>query len=274
MPAAKIVVNGAHYDSRLYLQSHFGGRIDLSAVRELVDPDSGDNRYRAVTVEAVGNQSEIDFSSLENYIDRYGVNTGNGLWSTLNAYWGGKVVAPQLKRVGGVDIRGAVAMPRVMEVSGGRWEISTLDSVSYPELVSLTDTSLNVGSAAVDFPNLVSAKRTVFRIDDGAHVTANNLAVINGASLYVYDGSTLALPAVRHFNLETTANSQHRYFRVEGVGSRLDLSNLLSFDNNGQYDSRWYVQTFGRRSDRLGRVGTDQREPLSRHALVGRVRTG
>jgi subtilase family serine protease len=92
LPGLTTITGGTHYHSRLFFECWSGGEMDLSGVTQIIDPDAGDTRLRAIgiTVEGVG--SRIALPSLEEFSDRRaGSTSGDSLWSSITVRYEGQV---------------------------------------------------------------------------------------------------------------------------------------------------------------------------------------
>ncbi|MFU7561278.1 carboxypeptidase regulatory-like domain-containing protein [Roseiconus sp. JC912] len=92
-PNLTSVNNGTGRNWDTFLESLQGGKLDLGRVTEIIDPNSGDLRQRSVQVKAEGVDSEVDLSSLQNFVDYAGSATSDsdGEYSRLHATQGGTI---------------------------------------------------------------------------------------------------------------------------------------------------------------------------------------
>jgi len=213
------ITNGTHYEARINIQAHSGGVVDLSALEQIVDPNLGDSRRRAVHVSADGADSRVELASLLNFIDVNGTGTTDGRYSTLAATNGGVLQTDRLAILQGVEIAldGTGTLP-VASIS--RW----------------VHGRLLVGAGTHAFTSLTDLSQTHVQVTGGA-VVMDTAADINGASFTVSGGVTLALPSAVAYYHASSANDQTRTFRAEGEGSVLDLSNLTAIVNGDRYNS-------------------------------------
>jgi hypothetical protein len=89
LPVLTSVINGSHYDASLRIEAAEGGTIDLKAVGQIVEADSGDTRLREVAILADGAGSSIDLSALALFRDvnsdsRSSIGVANGGQINLN----------------------------------------------------------------------------------------------------------------------------------------------------------------------------------------------
>ncbi|MDA1053499.1 MAG: Ig-like domain-containing protein [Planctomycetota bacterium] len=90
LPNLTGITNGSGRNSDMTIAAAAGGRIDLSGVTQIVDPNSGDTRDRGVFVSANGPGSAIDLSLLASFTDadadeRSAITASNFGLVTLNA---------------------------------------------------------------------------------------------------------------------------------------------------------------------------------------------
>ena len=239
------VVNGSHYNSRIYLEALAGGKLEASGLVHIEDTNVGDSNYRSVHLTADGENSSIDVSSLESITDRNAtVSNGNGRWSTLSASNGGMLLTDELREVTGVHLTvgTGASFPNLENLTSGRLDVAGEEPVDLSTLKSLAATQVVVDTATADLSNLTHLSRTAFTLQNGGEADLSHLTHVDGSSFYVNDGVTLALPNVTHYDGASTDNSQHRYFRANGTGSKLLLPGLVNVTTGTHYNSRIYVQ--------------------------------
>ncbi len=238
---------GTHYNSRLFVQSLNGGKINLSNTLSISDPSSGDSRYRSIDVSAEGSGSMVQLDSLLSYSDESSYDYGYGLYSTLTAKQGGEVQTPQLKTLKGVNLvldgTGVMSHSQVESFTNGRLEIVDGKTWSFPVLTDGTGTDIVIQRGLGQFPAMSTLQFGSVRLTGRGQVSLPAVANINGASLYAGPASTISLPNVTEYLHTSTANDQHRTIRAEGVGSSIDLSGVTSIGGGTHYNSRLFVQS-------------------------------
>ncbi|MEM9827624.1 MAG: hypothetical protein AAF958_13615, partial [Planctomycetota bacterium] len=90
---------GTEYQATLNITASDGGDIDLSGVRQIVDPVQGDQTRRQIHVRSSGDDSRIDLGQLENFIDRRSTRR-----SSTGITDNGILIAPQLESFQHVDL--------------------------------------------------------------------------------------------------------------------------------------------------------------------------
>ena len=89
------VTNGQLYAQRINIEALNGGRIDLRNVTSILDPNSGDQRYRNIDVRADGVGSEIYLPALLSFVDNYaGSTTGENVSSAIRKFNQGTILVP------------------------------------------------------------------------------------------------------------------------------------------------------------------------------------
>ena len=220
------VTNGQLYAQRINIEAFNGGKIDLRNVTSILDPSSGDQRYRNIAVKSDGTGSTIDLSSLSSFVDNYAGSTGGeNFYSELKPANGGTITAPNLTSVRGVwtilESPGSVATNQWANFNGSRLELKT---------------------AGYSFAGMQTAAGAELLVS-GSTTTANFNALTNidGANLLVSSGVTLTLPAVTSYSQSLTSQSLAT-LRAEGPGSVLDLRNLLGVTNGQLYAQRINIE--------------------------------
>ena len=103
----RTISGGTHFNSDLRIDAAEGGQIDLGQVDQILDPNSGDLRRRAVEVRADGAGSTIDLTSLtfvedRDTVKRSGYNDGD--YSVLSATDGATLSIPNATNLHGVSL--------------------------------------------------------------------------------------------------------------------------------------------------------------------------
>ena len=88
-----------------------------------------------------------------------------------------------------------------------------------------------VTGIAVNLSNVTDLNHGSVTLTDGGTVDMSSVSDVDGASFFISDGVTLSLPGATTYAHAPTASNQTRSFRVEGINSVLDLSNLTSITN-------------------------------------------
>ncbi|MFU7561279.1 hypothetical protein ACMFWY_21530, partial [Roseiconus sp. JC912] len=229
-PDLKTINNGTGRNWDTFLESFQGGKLDLGAVTEIIDPNSGDLRQRSVQVKAEGVGSEVDLSSLQNFVDYagYATSDSDGEYSRLHATLGGHIKLSELSIVRGVyfpvDSTGTIDLSTITSLSHGLVEAGR--SVDLSALESGYSTDFVTSGPDIDLSNLHDADHAVFTID-GRDLNLDSVESIDGASFYVSGGVSIEIPSV------TTVSNTYGdvYWRVTGSGSVLSFPNLTSVNN-------------------------------------------
>src|SRR5262249_14166540 len=79
---------------------------------------------------------------------------------------------------------------------------------------------------------------------------------IDGTSLYVSGGGTLALPGVTSYTNLVSYNDQYRTLQASGAGSALDLHNVTAVTNGTNYDTNLTIQALAGASVNLSGTTT------------------
>ena len=224
LPNLEQISGGTYYDNRMFIQAQDGGVVDLSRVIQIVDSAAGDLRVRSIDVTAEGAASRVELDALTQYIDGQGYDFGDGKYSTLSAKAGGTIDAPLLTSAQGVNLEldgtGTIAIGQFTDFTSGRIAVSGSNQ-TFPLLTEATDTMFTVTGVTVQLPLLTQ---------------------IDAADFYVSGAGRLTLPQATRYAHAGTGNYQHRYFRAEGVGSRLELPNLEQISGGTYYDNRIFIE--------------------------------
>ena len=209
------ITNGQRYNTHLNLQAMSGGQLRLGAVTTIVDPSSGDVRYRSVDVVADGPQSRVDLTSLTTFSDPYAGSTASeNLFSTLATRNGGTIHAPNLRTLIGVNV--SLTAPDSLE-------LDTIETLQFGQL------TLSGSGASYRFPML---------------------AMVDGTNFMISGGASALLPAVTSITNAISYDHQTRTIQVTGAGSLLDLGNVTTITNGPRYNTHLAIQaTAGGRLD-------------------------
>ncbi|HND50955.1 MAG TPA: hypothetical protein PLV92_01110, partial [Pirellulaceae bacterium] len=244
LPNLQIVTGGRYYNTRLFITATNAGAIDLSQVRQLLDPSDGDGSYRSIDVSATGLGSRIELDSLIGFVDRTAYDFGSGMYSTLEAKAGGTVDAPQLAVLQGVNLEldgaGSLAISQITSLTSGRIEV-TGGSRDFASLVDANDTEIVIQGVAVSMNQLTTLAAGSLDLSAGGTFAAPRLANIDDADVRVAGGVTLALPSVTRYSMEVEQANRHHSITASGVGSRLALSNVQTITTGRSYNNRVFI---------------------------------
>ena len=260
------ITNGSNYYYRLDIEALSGGKVDLKNVVQIVDPTTGDSRYRSINVKADGVNSVIDFSALQSFQDvsNYGedaTKTWPG-YSSLTVSNSGTVISPQLQSLGAVAINhgvGSLDVANVTSVNSGQINISS-GTVDYSRLVSLAGTAFSItgGSAnlpimtdltnggikvtggSLNIPKLTNVSGATIDINGAYNYNFSLVTNIDGASVFATGGAKLAFPVVTQYT--NTAYWNIRYIRATGLNSSIDLSGVNTITNGSNYYYRLDIE--------------------------------
>jgi hypothetical protein len=190
---------GGERGTRLSIDVWDGGRLDLSSLPEWIDGviEAG---HENMGIKADGMGSVVDLSSLT----RYGNSASTGHPSILAALNGGAVIAPQLTTL-----------------QWGRIQLDQASTMATSQITSLVGSWVEVAVGTYDFSSATTIRDGYIKTQ-GGNVLVPNLTEIDGASFDVSGGVTLTIPAASY------DKRIHSSFRVHGVASVLDLSDLTS----------------------------------------------
>ncbi len=223
LPNVQLISGGTHYNSRIFVNALEGGVVDLSKVTQIVDPSTGDLNFRSIDVSANGTGSLVRLDELSTYIDNYGSDLSNGMYSTLSAKLGGEVRIPKLTQADGLNIEldatGVIPIGQLTRFDGGRILVSNTNK-AFSGLVEANDTDIEVVGGSGNFPAL---------------------KYIDGNSLLVSGGGVLSLPLVTTYSHGSTGNNQQRVLQAKGASSRLELPNAQLISGGTHYNSRIFV---------------------------------
>ena len=89
------ITNGTNYGQHVYVEAVNGGKVDLRGVTSILDPNSGDQRFRSVEIKADGLNSEVNLLALLSFIDNSaGSTTGENLSSAIREFNQGTILIP------------------------------------------------------------------------------------------------------------------------------------------------------------------------------------
>ncbi|MBL9127256.1 MAG: immunoglobulin domain-containing protein, partial [Verrucomicrobiales bacterium] len=255
------VTGGTSYDSRFEVQAFGGGTIDLSGLRSVSDPSDGDNRWRALNFVARDAGSRLKLGQLTSMVDQLGTTTsGDGLFSLWQSRWGGEIDAPKLATLRGVhlDLDGSGLFPvaQIENVTGSRLTLGGHEW-NFAALREARGSEWNVAGVTVAAPTLTALERGTVTLGYGGSFQAGALVRVDGTSFYLRGGSVAILPGVTQYRHLSNASSQHRVWRVEDVGSRLELPGVTEIRNGTHYDSRLIIQAWSG-----GRVSLDDLQTI------------
>ncbi|MCA9137484.1 MAG: hypothetical protein KDB00_12015, partial [Planctomycetales bacterium] len=234
------VTGGTYFGTRLTIESHSGGRIDLQNVTEMVDGIGGDNRSRSIDVIARDKDSFVDLRSLTRIQDSQTPPGNSGKYSELIADRGGLIRLDALQTIEGVRIavdgRNDWTFNNLTSIVRG--EISAIGSVlDFPVLLTADVTHFIANDATINLPMLTSLTGGSMNLFAGGSISVASLSNIDGSSLFVADGIELDLPLVTSYSHATTDNYQDRRFIATGPGSRIGLQNMTTVTGGTAYAS-------------------------------------
>ena len=222
------------------------GAILMNSLAEINELRASDSRESSVHLVADGVASSLQLDSLRSFIDASGTSSsGNGRWSTVDAYRGGTVEIEGLEIARGLDIRGDhVATPELSSLYQGRLHFSGVGEFTYPKLGEAPNATLSATGPDLYLPSLRTATGSTIFADNGSLISAPLLQTVDASHLRAYDGATVSLPQVTHYDAKSTGNDQTRIIRAEGPGSLIDLSGLTSIINGTHYNSHIRIDAF------------------------------
>ncbi len=246
------IVGGGGYDADIRIEATAGGKIDLSSVIQIEDPDSGDQRRREVTISAYDPGSLIDLSALRSIRDR----NSDGV-SSIFSIIGGRVDTGALEIAVGTNLSfdSAIDSPlaSLTSIRGGSLTLNG-DSFAAPGLTSADGTSISVSGGSLAAAALLSLQAGSISLGAGGSVDVSQLVNADGTSFTVSGGASLAVPAVARYLAATTGNNQVRRFRATGAGSQLSLPNLLSIEGANHYNGEVQIEALAGGMVDLGSV--------------------
>ena len=147
LPNLESITGGTHTNSRIFVQAEGGGVVDLSKVKQIVDPVDGDTRYRSIDVSAKDPGSLVRLDELSYFSDESSYDFGWGLYSSLMVQAGGEVRIPKLTSTKGVNVdvdgTGTLVVGQFQRFTAGRVSIAGVDR-TFSALVDATDTDFIV----------------------------------------------------------------------------------------------------------------------------------
>ncbi len=111
-------------------------------------------------------------------------------------------------------------------IDGANLTLSDGGAMSLPAGTTLKNGSLTIDNTAAGFSSLVDLTGSTVTLRNGGTADLHNVAKIDGASLFVSGGVTLALPGVLGY---TGSSSTSSTMKADGAGSLIDLSSITSF---------------------------------------------
>ena len=235
------ILGGTQYNSRIEIAATAGGVVNLDAVRSISDPNEGDLREQSCDILADGTGSRIELSDLFSFVDRRGNATaGWDRWSTMAARNGGTIQAEQLTQLQGtqlvLDGSGTQSVAQLQRMSSGGLTLSGTSYV-FPALTQ-SIAAITVTGVHTAFPVLRDLSQGSLTLAGGGTADASQVRHIDGSSLIVRDGVTLALLLVTEYRHASTTDGQQRRLRAEGAGSLLDLGGVQTILGGTHYNSR------------------------------------
>ena len=141
--------------------------------------------------------------------------------SALNS---GTILAANLTNLDGVDLN-----------------LDSTGTLATEQMTTYTNGEAQIDEVAADFSGMTDVSGSSFRLINGGTANLDNAANIDGASFFVSGGVTLSLPSASSFTIGDEFSADN-FFRAEGAGSVLDLSNLNSLEGSSQPFSYLFVE--------------------------------
>ncbi len=239
LTGVKQIVGGTHNGADIRIEARSGGTIDLSGVTQIDDQSTGDVRSRQIDVLATGTGSFVDLASLKSMRDR-----STDQPSTITTTVGGRVSLSSLESVAGLqltlDANSTTPLAMLKQARDSSF-ILTGATFSMPLLTTADGSSFTITNGNLVASNLQSLVRGSIEIGSGATADFNQLSRVDGANFTASGGSTLALPGVVRYAVDTSGSSQFRRWRATGSGSVLSMPNLQSIEGADDYDGELSV---------------------------------
>lgn len=228
------ITNGRDFADHLSIQAATGGKVDLSHVTTLLDPNQGNQDGRSIDVSSEGVSSVVDLTALTSFQD-----LNNQTISHLSPTDHGVITAPMLASVRGVAVAVGstgglttsalvTALDSTLTLTGG--------SFAFPALKTAIGTSLSLNSPdTLGLGELLDLTRGALSLSGGATASVPKLSTISSASFYVSGGVTLALPMVTGYAPGSDGVVTGAVFHAEGLGTLLDLHTLTSLSNGTDF---------------------------------------
>ncbi len=262
------ITGGTNWNSDLTIEAVAGGQIDLGRVRQIADARSGELRYGRMSVTADGADSVVDLSALITFQD---FDTSER--SRLVASGGGTVLAGSLVDVRGVELvldgTGTLPLAQLSSLTEGAATLSGQD-YAFPGLENASGTTFTINGVHADLGAVTNLTRGALTLSSGGTANLSSARTIDGASFWVNDGVTLALPAARSYAHAATANDQTRVLRAAGAGSVLDLSQVAHITGGRNWNSDLVIEALAGGHVDL-RAVADILEPIEGETRYGHV---
>ena len=222
------------YQTRHYFTATDGGAIELPMLKSVQDT-SGDNRNGAFEFSSTQSGSLINLASLQQIVD---LNADQR--SIVRANTGGSINMGQLTNARGVNLiedhTGSMSLTQLESLLDSRLTLSGND-VSLDQLLVADGTELVLSGVNLNIPLIESLVDGAVTASVGGSLTAPLLTNIDGADFDLSDGVTISLPGVTHYRHAGSGNYVDRSWLVDGVGTRLELPNLISIEGGEYYDT-------------------------------------
>ena len=256
LPNVRTITGSPGYQTRHYVTAEDGGEIDLSSVRSIQDI-AGDNRNGGFEFRSHGDASMIDLSDLRQIID-----LNSDQLSVFEAAGEGTIQMNRLTNARGVNIIHDGTGNYRVEIDEGEGEgpESSLElirrlwnsqltlsgsDVSLYELTVAEGTTFDLTGVELFAPQITSLRDGSITARVGSSFLTSSLTNIDGTSLDVSGGVTVSFPGVTHYRHASGGNYVDRSWRVDGVGSRIELPNLQSIVGGGHYDTDMTIRASG-----------------------------
>ena len=204
LPNVTAVTGSTEPYTNLKVESLAGGRVNMSRLNSVTDPAVGNTDRRAIRFSSDGSNSLIDLSQLTTIIDLdpgYAFDGNRASYSGLSVSNSGTILVPALTSVSNTDINidatGVMLLPALTTATSSR--ITVLGNRSMPLLVNAANSTFTLAGSSLSVPQLSN---------------------IDGASVYVSNGTVFSLPSVASYTLGTVSGL-FAVLRATGVAARL-----------------------------------------------------
>ncbi len=189
---ADIAANGT-----LFVEGINSGQVDLSGATSI------DGAARIISS---GTGGQVDISAVTSFVN------STGGFSELTTFSDGQILMP-----------GITELDRINLTIGGQMDVS--------QLTSFSNASLTINGVAVDLSALTELPGVTLTLNSGGSPgDLSGVTNINNASIFVNSGSSLSLPGVTSYMIDSFFS---RNLRANGTGAVLSLSNLADITSNG-----------------------------------------
>ena len=205
---ALTTASGGSFIARHEFEAVDGGVVDVSLLAEITGG--------ATEIMVDGTGSGLNVPLLTTLVD-----TNGNVASVIDVTNAGQLNASQLSSLDGINVN-----------------LGTGATIATPQMTSYTGGTVTVNATAADFSGLTEITNSRFVLQAGGTVDLNNATSANGSSFEVYDGVTLALPAVTSYSGQSQSGTR---FLAVGPGSRVEFPAITTF-SGGVFISRHDVE--------------------------------